>query len=435
MSVMSKAGILDFCGICSARLPLRVPLPDEGGVDWQCVGCGTLYFAILRDNAPAEQLRNVVQVGAARGPEAPTHESLVQHGVARQALPAVAGVRSHFETDFSRRLDLDIDNGAALKLPTQMDPFIDDITRPGADLYSKDLFARHYKEYRANATRVDGLYGALKEGRKAKLKDVQSLSVDLLDQLKEDLDLQMRLSLHAIEGAYPSNQGLRSAMLAASIAASMGYDEQTLQHLIMGCVLHDAGMQSLGAVGVDSNRVFTMRDYSIIAAHPVHTFELLGRDLDNVPPETQMVAYQMHERCDGQGYPRGRAANQIHTLAKIASVADAFVALVSPRPHRDGLMPYFAIEQIINDTRAGLYDSNVTRGLLRTVSLFPVGSTISIGDDMVGCVVRTNPEQYDRPLVEIRLRSRPKADPVVVDLNNYASLPIRPISADAALAT
>jgi HD-GYP domain-containing protein (c-di-GMP phosphodiesterase class II) len=243
----------------------------------------------------------------------------------------------------------------------------------------------------------------------------------------------MRLSLHAIEGHYPSNQGLRSAMLAASIGGSMGYDQQTLQRLIIGCLLHDAGMQSLREISVASSRVFSSRDFSEIAAHPLHTFELVGRELDTVAPETRMVAYQMHERCDGQGYPRGRSAKRIHPLAKIAAVADAFVALVSPRPHRDGLMPYYAIEHIIRDTRAGQFDPAVTRGLLRSVSLFPVGSSIAIGGEMVGKVVRTNPELYDRPMVEIRLRSKPKADPVVVDLSSYGKLPIRPISPEAEL--
>jgi HD-GYP domain-containing protein (c-di-GMP phosphodiesterase class II) len=112
-----------------------------------------------------------------------------------------------------------------------------------------------------------------------------------------------------------------------------------------------------------------------------------------------MVVYQMHERANGSGYPRGRQANQIHDLAKIAAVADVFVALTSERPHRPGMMPYYALERILRGVKDGLYDAAVVRALLKTVSLFPVGSFVSLTDGRTGKVVRANGEHYARPVV------------------------------------
>ena len=72
----------------------------------------------------------------------------------------------------------------------------------------------------------------------------------------------------------------------------------------------------------------------------------------------------MDERCDGSGYPRGRKGKQIHPLAKIAAVADVFVAPISPWPHRPGFLLYKAMEHLIQGTKQGLYDTNAVRGLL-----------------------------------------------------------------------
>lgn len=141
------------------------------------------------------------------------------------------------------------------------------------------------------------------------------------------------------------------------------------------------------------------------------------RDVPDIPNGSRMVAYQMHERCDGSGYPRRRQGNQIHPLAKIAAVADAFIALVSPRPHRPALLPYRAMELMVCDAHRGLYDSEVVRGLLHTVSLFPIGSCVKLNDGRMGTVVRSNHDAYTAPVVEIWTPDSMHGESDVVNLN------------------
>ena len=53
-----------------------------------------------------------------------------------------------------------------------------------------------------------------------------------------------------------------------------------------------------------------------------------------------------HERVDGRGYPDGLAGDEIPLLARIVSVCDAFDAMVSERPYRDGHEPEVALEKL-----------------------------------------------------------------------------------------
>ena len=46
-----------------------------------------------------------------------------------------------------------------------------------------------------------------------------------------------------------------------------------------------------------------------------------------------------HERVDGSGFPFGLSNGSIPLEARILSVADAFEAMVSERPHRPALHP------------------------------------------------------------------------------------------------
>ena len=138
----------------------------------------------------------------------------------------------------------------------------------------------------------------------------------------------------------------------------------------------------------------------------------------------RMIFYQMHERCDGSGYPRGITGDKIHPLAKIAAVADAYVALVSPRPHRPAMLPYHAIVKMLADVKAGLYDSKVVRALLHTVSLFPIGSFVELNNSLVGKTIRANGDRYDRPILEVWNRTHLTAAPRLVDLAEQTDLKV-----------
>ena len=53
-----------------------------------------------------------------------------------------------------------------------------------------------------------------------------------------------------------------------------------------------------------------------------------------------------HERWDGQGYPDGLKGEQIPHLARIVAVADAFDAMTSDRPYRQGMAPDVAFAEL-----------------------------------------------------------------------------------------
>ena len=166
-------------------------------------------------------------------------------------------------------------------------------------------------------------------------------------------------------------------------------------------------------------------EFERVAAHPLHTFDMMAEHLNAVPLASRMVAYQIHERCNGSGYPRGRRTGLIHEAAKVAAVADVYIALVSPRPHRPGLMPYYAVEHLLYGVRDGLFDSSTVRALLKTVSLFPIGSCVELSDGRVGRVLRSDPADYTRPVIETWRTGELDAPPEILDLVTEPGLRVR----------
>ena len=64
-------------------------------------------------------------------------------------------------------------------------------------------------------------------------------------------------------------------------------------------------------------------------------------------------------------------------------------------------MPYAAMECLIRQAREHYVEPDVVRALLRIQSLFPLGSFVTLSDGSVAQVLRSNRDDYTRPVVQL----------------------------------
>ena len=88
----------------------------------------------------------------------------------------------------------------------------------------------------------------------------------------------------------------------------------------------------------------------------------LLHNLDFDGPVLSTIA-QKQELLDGSGYPRGLRGAEMSLPGKILAVANAFVALVSPRAYREALPVDAALEQLLADADEK-YDRRVVAALV-----------------------------------------------------------------------
>lgn len=426
--VPHRATAIGRCGVCSTPLPLRLPEAHEKALEWACTHCGSLYWGVLLESWPARYRQNVRPVARERGGQLrdakhvpPSRTDLEPPRQISIAFPAHAGVRCALENDLSRRFDSEIAGGAGLRVSSQGAPFAERVRKHGDRPYDPAETARFRDLAGRGALQAAELFGSL-SGRSVPMHLAASVSQDGLERVSEDKDLFVNLGLTLPSDGYPSQHALRVGMLAMSIGATLGWDERTLLDLGVGCLIHDMGMLGLAPEVYQGNRILSASEFAVIAEHPVRLFGLLERHADQVPEAARLVAYQIHERCDGSGYPRGYTRDQIHEAAQVAAVADVFVALVSPRPHRPGMAPYHAMKKVLQDTKRGVFGGAAVRGLLNTVSLFPIGSYVALNDGRVGRVIRAGERGYDRPVIEAWNRSDLSAPPAVIALADQPDL-------------
>lgn len=348
-------------------------------------------------------------------------------GKARTTAADRPGMQVDPESDVCRQLD-HIDINAA-RVDPALNPFSDRIRPRRHELYDRDCLNFLADQRERHVAHVNEVSDACAAGDSSGIGMIHKVLQSSLEESTEDFDAFACLGGNPFAKPYPTRHSVHTSMVATSIGTVLGLDEKQLLDLGIGCLIHDIGMLTIDRMTLQARKVLDAVEFSEIIKHPFKTFDLIEAHIDQVPTAARMVAYQMHERADGSGYPRGRTLEQTHPLARIAAVADAYTALVAVRPHRHGMLPYYAMEKLIKDVAAGLYDPVAVRGLLQALGLFPIGSYVELKNGLVGRVIRASTGDYSRPTLEVWKLGSVRGKPAVVDLSREPSLGVlRPLT-------
>jgi len=208
------------------------------------------------------------------------------------------------------------------------------------------------------------------------------------------------VGLHESPDEYLFEHCVSTALLSMSIGAQLGLSMDQIQVLGLSAMLHDIGMLKVPAEIRLAPRQLTDNEMAMVRAHPLHALRILEQ-VRGLPPEAVLIATQVHEGPDHRGYPHLPASVAHHPHAAIVAVADAFSAMMERRPYRNPLPPHTAVRELLNQGAEGRFDRRVLRAFLDAVSAFPVGSLVELKKGIVGRVIRSNPGEHTRPVIEV----------------------------------
>ncbi len=131
---------------------------------------------------------------------------------------------------------------------------------------------------------------------------------------------------------YTAGHSERVSAVSLAIGRSLSLDEQQLEVLRLGALLHDIGKIGISDQVLMKPGALTAEEYEIIKQHPGVGARIL-RSVPFLEPHIPIVELH-HERPDGKGYPHGLRGTEIPLVASIVHVADAFDAMTSARAYR-----------------------------------------------------------------------------------------------------
>jgi putative nucleotidyltransferase with HDIG domain len=168
----------------------------------------------------------------------------------------------------------------------------------------------------------------------------------LFKDLQETYLATVRVLVSTIEAKDPYTHGHteRVAQYAVGIAKAMDFTQDEIQTIQLGAFLHDIGKLHTSDSILHKPGALTEEEWRLVKAHPVRGAQML-QGVKFLEKATDLVRHH-HERVDGKGYPDGLRGDEITIGAKIVNVADAFDAMTTERPYRQGLTMDQAIAQL-----------------------------------------------------------------------------------------
>ena len=143
---------------------------------------------------------------------------------------------------------------------------------------------------------------------------------------------------------YTAGHSNRMADYAKLIALEMGYSQEECELLYRASILHDIGKIATPDNVLLKPGKLSKLEYKLIQEHVVASYDILAK----IPMYKDLadIIISHHERYDGKGYPHGLKEDEIHPLAQIMIVADAFDAMTTNRIYKGRKSIAEAIEEL-----------------------------------------------------------------------------------------
>ena len=248
---------------------------------------------------------------------------------------------------------------------------------------------------------------ALVAGAIKQLQGLEETSIRLLSEQIGD-----RASLHSIN----------VLVLSLLLGKACGLGEADLQDLGIGALLHDIGKQELPSRMRWDDEQFSSAEKKLYQEHVRHGIAL-GMKMELPNAALQCIA-QHHESASGNGYPMRLTGERISPLARIIALINQYDNLCNPGNPAAAQTPHEALSTIFTRLK-GRFDAQTMSVFIRMMGVYPPGSAVQLTDDRYAMVVSVNSSRPLKPRLIIYNPHIPKAEALVVDLEQQANLGVK----------
>jgi HD-GYP domain-containing protein (c-di-GMP phosphodiesterase class II) len=243
---------------------------------------------------------------------------------------------------------------------------------------------------RAVMQRMGETFDSIRSGKDFNTRKF-NISIDnLLDEIMMNKEVLVQLSDIRTKDNELYIHALNVSMMSVLIGIHMELSMTQLRELAIGAMLHDIGKVEM----ITDDQSDDMKRH-----HTWRGFEILKnkRELSLLIAH---VAFQHHERIDGQGIPRQVTGDQIHLYAKITAVANTYDNLLSDFSQGKKMLPHEACEHMMALTESQL-EREIVIHFLRTVSVYPTGASVRLSTKETGVVVGQHRGLPGRPVIRV----------------------------------
>jgi len=200
-----------------------------------------------------------------------------------------------------------------------------------------------------------------------------------------------------------TSHSLNVAIVSIKTGICRKFSRERLFSLALCALLGDIGMTKVDTAILIKKEKLNQNEFQEIMMHIVHSRDIVSEIADKFPFLAPII-YQLHERENGEGYPEGLKGGNIHEFAKIIGMSDVYIAMTSPKIHRDDFSGFEALQKIVS--KRGIdFSPEIIKSLIDVISIFPLESLVKLNNGAIWRVVEISPVHPTRPILKILVNS------------------------------
>lgn len=168
------------------------------------------------------------------------------------------------------------------------------------------------------------------------------------------------------DDAYTGSHSRDVVSLSIAVAEELGLDARGRRDTEFVALLHDVGKIRIPNEIINKPGPLTPEERRLVETHTVVGEEMLDR-VGGVLGNVGHLVRSCHERYDGGGYPDGLAGEEIPLVARIVCCCDAYSAITTDRPYRQGRSAAEALAELRRCAGAQ-FDPDVVTALERVTA-------------------------------------------------------------------
>ncbi len=226
---------------------------------------------------------------------------------------------------------------------------------------------------------------------------------DIIDQLLTNKDILYDLEDIRSVDDYLLSHSVNVCVLSIMVGIALNYTHQQLENLAVGAILHDIGKCLIPQRILHKSGNLTDEEFEEMKNHPQYSLDIL-RSNNSVSSMSRIVAYQHHERYNGEGYPLGIGGKEILEMAQIVGMADMYDAITSDRCYREAMPPNEAYE-LLAGSGDYYFDYNLIKVFLSKLVAYPSGSMVELSNQKIAIIAKNISGFPTKPRVKVLLNS------------------------------
>lgn len=242
-------------------------------------------------------------------------------------------------------------------------------------------------------------FADIQAGRELNLQPFQECATGFIDSVFRNQDALLCISRIREKDAYLLEHSVNVSILMTIFAKQMKFDEELIQQLATGALLHDIGKILVPDSILNKPGKLTAEEFGEMRRHVVYSKEILDK-IPGLSPISIDVAAVHHERLDGKGYPHGLADQQISVYGRMISIVDTYDAITAQRCYKEGQTGISALK-ILKRESPQSFDPVLVAQFIKAIGIHPVGTLVKLSNQKLAIVLKANEQDPLRPVLKV----------------------------------